>query len=199
MPPWERRLVGNIERLRCDIARMTSYADGIRSTKLEKIVKCIMDRTSTHSHHDEPNTTVQQCIDTLKQKLSVLTNRLSRYRTSRSRKRDNVLFERSEKNFYRKLGKKEEENYEGLYPTQQEVSDFWSNQLSNPMQCDLKASWIGEEKKRCENFTAMQHQVFTNEEVSEVIKNLLNWKAPGPDKIHNFWYKRFWCTHQKTN
>lgn len=35
------------------------------------------------------------------------------------------------------------------------------------------------------------------DDVKEAVKNLLNWKAPGIDGIHNFWLKKFYVLHSK--
>jgi hypothetical protein len=45
------------------------------------------------------------------------------------------------------------------------------------------------------NVTAMEHSPITTEQVSRLIAKTLNWEAPGPDGISNFWIKRFTATH----
>ena len=45
------------------------------------------------------------------------------------------------------------------------------------------------------NVTAMEQSPITTEQVSRLIAKTLNWKAPGPDGINNFWIKRFTATH----
>jgi len=45
------------------------------------------------------------------------------------------------------------------------------------------------------NVTAKEHNPITTEQVSWLIAKTLNWKAPGPDGIHNFSIKRFTATH----
>jgi hypothetical protein len=41
----------------------------------------------------------------------------------------------------------------------------------------------------------MEHSLITTDQVSWLIAITLNWKAPGPDRINNFWIKRFTATH----
>jgi hypothetical protein len=41
----------------------------------------------------------------------------------------------------------------------------------------------------------MEHSPITTEQVSWQIAKTLNWKAPGPHGINNFWIKRFTATH----
>jgi hypothetical protein len=45
------------------------------------------------------------------------------------------------------------------------------------------------------NLTAMEDSPMTTEQVSWLIAKTLNWKAPGPDGISNFWIKRFTASH----
>jgi hypothetical protein len=41
----------------------------------------------------------------------------------------------------------------------------------------------------------MEYQHIREEEVGNAIKKTSNWKAPGPDKIQNFWWKNFTVVH----
>jgi len=41
----------------------------------------------------------------------------------------------------------------------------------------------------------MENSPITTEQVSQLIAKILNWTAPGPDGINNFWIKRFIATH----
>ena len=45
------------------------------------------------------------------------------------------------------------------------------------------------------NVTATEHSPTTTEQISRLIAKTLDWKAPGPDGINNFWIKRFAATH----
>ena len=33
-------------------------------------------------------------------------------------------------------------------------------------------------------------------DVKEGIRKMANWKAPGPDGVRGFWFKKFQCLHQ---
>lgn len=76
------------------------------------------------------------------------------------------------------------------------MQSFWSGQLSTASFHAHDATWIKNEEK-AQKFDKMHHADFGTEEIREVIKKLPNWKAPGPDQIQNFWYKKFNCVHQK--
>ena len=51
------------------------------------------------------------------------------------------------------------------------------------------------EQTRVSDVTTMEHSPITTEQVSRLIAKTLNWKAPGPDGINNFWFKQFTATH----
>ena len=36
----------------------------------------------------------------------------------------------------------------------------------------------------------------TTEDVVAGLRRMLNWKAPGPDGVRGFWFKKFSCMHQ---
>jgi hypothetical protein len=76
------------------------------------------------------------------------------------------------------------------------LTKFWASIWGNAARHNLKASWIRNGQKRMSNVTAMKHSPITTEQVSRLIAKTLNWKAPGPDGISNFWIKRFTAAHQ---
>lgn len=196
MPPWERRLIKKIEDLRKDIGLLSEHRNGVRTRKVEKRAEEIINKFRIHSQHDPANNTAQQCIDTLKQKLSLYSGRLRRYKSSNSRKNDNKLFEQAEKTFYRKINSSTE-NVNKPYPTKEQIEEFWGDQLSTKVPYNSKASWVNEERQISQGYNQMEHEPFTTEEVSKVLQELHNWKSPGPDGIQSFWFKKIWCAHER--
>jgi len=67
--------------------------------------------------------------------------------------------------------------------------------LGNAVKHNLKESWIRREQTGVSNVTAMEHSLINTEHVSWLTAKTLNWKAPGPDGINNFWFKQFTATH----
>lgn len=55
----EQRVNTNIEKLRSDTERLTSYVSGTTSTRLRRQVNKIMRRNCVHAQRDEPNVAVQ--------------------------------------------------------------------------------------------------------------------------------------------
>jgi hypothetical protein len=195
VPRWERRLQLKIERLRKYIGKVTQYVNGNKSKRIAKEVEAIMKNHRIHTIREEPNAKAMQCLDTLKQKLSVVATRMKRYKESNKRKRDNAVFEKEGKNFYRKMS--ESNNTRStIYPTHEQIETFWKNQLSIPLRSQNQ-SCLEYENERMIGFQEMQYEEISTNEISNIIRKLHNWKSPGTDKIQNFWYKRFTCTHGK--
>jgi len=75
------------------------------------------------------------------------------------------------------------------------LSAFRASTWGNAVKHNLKASWIRREQTGVSNVTAMEQSPITTEQVSRLIAKTLNWKAPRPEGINNFWIKRFTATH----
>ena len=127
-----------------------------------------------------------------------MAKRLRRYRESYTRKQNNKLFKTNERAFYKKLTELDiSTKNEGLQlPTPEVVQDFWSKIWDDPV-CHTPARWIEEEKEITANLNSMENWMVTPENVRHAISKTLNWKAPGADGIHNFWYKRFTSMHSQ--
>ncbi|XP_050517228.1 uncharacterized protein LOC126891922 [Diabrotica virgifera virgifera] len=194
--PWEKRLQRKIVSLRRDISQIAEYIRGTTRRKLIRRAEEIMRNTPRHSQHDPEKNTAEHCLDTFKQKLSVYSGRLRKYKVSNNRKCDNILFGHSEKAFYRKLNSTVE-NENKVYPSQEEIHEFWGNQLSTPATHNNNAGWIEDTTNNCQHYNNIPYEHFTTEEVSNTIKELHNWKSPGPDGVQNFWLKKFWSVHER--
>ncbi|XP_028158192.1 uncharacterized protein LOC114351251 [Ostrinia furnacalis] len=201
-PKWEIRLEKKKEDLRAKIAKMTQFNNGNRSPALIDQVKKIMDQYKIHSVHEEPNTQITQFIDTLKQKLTVITSRIKRYRACTLRKTQNTQFHYNEKNFYRNLktsttnnASNNEQTSNFNIPAPDTLRNFWSEIWEEPKDHNDKAEWIEAEYERNEHIQPMPFEFIPIDTFQDVIRRLHNWKAPGSDKIHNFWYKKLTFIH----
>ncbi|XP_031333830.1 uncharacterized protein LOC116163840 [Photinus pyralis] len=132
--------------------------------------------------------------DTLKQKLAVYSSRLTRYKESNQIKADNNMFNKSEKQFYKKL--KTSTKYEVRPPSKTDITNFWKNMWSHESKHNDKAYWIEEEEQIHGDIKEQEDYIVTEKELKQTIKQLPNWKGPGKDNIHNFWYKRFTILHK---
>ncbi|KAL0840474.1 hypothetical protein ABMA28_015720 [Loxostege sticticalis] len=200
-PRWEIRLERKRDDLRAKIGRLIQYNNGNRSPALVAQVNKIMEQYRIHSVHEEPNTQITQFIDTLKQKLTVITSRINRYRACSLRKTQNTQFQNNEKNFYRNLktsttnNTTNNNNNAHSSPEPDSVRNFWAEIWEQPKEHNDNAGWLESEYKKNEHIPQMSFEIIPVDIFQAVISKLHNWKAPGTDKIHNFWYKKLTYTH----
>ncbi|KAJ0173873.1 hypothetical protein K1T71_011022 [Dendrolimus kikuchii] len=186
-PKWQERLQNQIENLRKDIGRLYQYKNGNRSRKLVNKVQKIIERTLCHNRHENINRTVDDFLDTIKQKLAVKTNRIQRYKKAETRSENNKLFSVNEKLFYRKL---KVSNIVKNSPSENSLTEFWSNIWSQEIEHNYSAEWIQNEIERMKKVKEMDFDNIDIEELQTVINKTQNWKASGADGIHNYWFKK---------
>lgn len=191
-PAWENRLQLKVEQTRKEIGALSQYTIHEQSSRrLGNRVQVILEKYKSAS-----NQTTQQVLDYLKQKLQVYAHRLRRYREAYRRRQENNLFKNNQRAFYRKLQiQTPHPTAERTSPTEQDVHDFWSKIWGKSVTHNRSAGWIKEEKRKTDKIPYMPNQAITVEEFKQALAGSLNWKAAGPDKIQNFWYKKFTSTH----
>jgi hypothetical protein len=91
-PPWERRLKTQIDDLRKGIGRMQQAQNGSTSNRLQKHIRRIRKKVHVHDKRDPNNAHNTEILDTLKQKISVKSQRLRRYKEANERKQQNRFF-----------------------------------------------------------------------------------------------------------
>lgn len=197
-PTWMTRLNNKKTKYRESIGRLQSYVNGNNSElMLKKIIEiCVNNNTN----YNDKKATID-LLDTLKQKLIVISNRIKRYTESNNRRKDNKQFMNSESYFYKRITKENtppEENHSpnNNNPDKEDVKQYWESIWSIETKHNEHAEWIEEEKQRVEHIEEMTFHEVTTVEVKMIIKKLHNWKAPGPDNIQNYWLKMFNAIHQ---
>lgn len=194
---WQIRLERDVDKLRADIGRLTQYINNNRSDKLVKRVQEIFSRYSKHTKHENDNRKPEEFLDTLKQKLALKSNRLKRYKKAEQRKKDNIQFATNEKTFYRNLGKQKTDTIQHSDPpTKEQLENYWSGIWEEKVQHNVQADWILKEKEKWENIEEMEFEEVTESDLTNITARLHNWKSPGIDKIHNFWYKKLTTLHK---
>ncbi|XP_045492418.1 uncharacterized protein LOC123691877 [Colias croceus] len=198
-PPWEIRLEKDIEKLRADCGRLTQYINNNRSKKLVKKVEAIFKTRLTHTRHENNNKKPEEFLDTLKQKLALKVHRLKRYKKAQQRKNDNKMFATNEKQFYRNLQKPKtgihREDNQNI-PTVQQLEDFWAGIWEQQVEHNDKADWISEETEKWSSIEEMEFVEITEADIRNITARLHNWKSPGVDRIHNYWYKKLIVLHK---
>ncbi|XP_075975709.1 uncharacterized protein LOC142976307 [Anticarsia gemmatalis] len=198
-PSWQKRLERRLEDLRMKIGRVTQYINGNRSRYIVKQVQNIMKQYKTHTIHEEPNTQAAHTLDTLKQKLSVVTGRLKRYKACDLRKQQNSQFTHNEKLFYRNIRQATSNTQDNRRPSEMVntltpdlLHSFWAQIWQNPVQHNAEASWIQTEMTaNCAEVQTMNFEYISPSILDNVLRHVHNWKSPGSDNIHSYWYKKF--------
>lgn len=191
-PPWEERLCRKVDKLRKDIGRLTAFLSSANPTERARSRA----ESVTQAYKNPENTTGPEVLDLLKQRLMVLSYRLRRYRQSNMRREQDNLFRANQKELYKRLQSPSSEQHQAcVSPSKEETMSYWEPLWSCPSQHNTRAAWIAEEKKRVDKIPAMIDHIISLADVEASVKRTRNWKAPGIDGVHNFWYKRFSSTH----
>ncbi|XP_050550436.1 uncharacterized protein LOC118279092 [Spodoptera frugiperda] len=202
-PAWQIRLERDIDKLRADCSRLTQYINNNRSNRVIKRVEAIFrnQRYTTHTRHEADNRRPEEYLDTLKQKLALKSHRLKRYKKAQERKNHNSTFVMNEKIFYRNLRTKtqttetpHDTNIE--LPTTEQLEAFWSGIWEDEVQHNETADWISDEAARWSSLEEMDFVEVTESDITNTTAKLHNWKCPGIDKIHNYWFKKLDCLHK---
>jgi len=192
LPPWRHRLEKQIQSIRSDVSRLTSFlaSGNINNQNIRQ-----------HKIHRMYNvTSLQQARDILelrKLELQAAAARLQRYNKQVKRKADNSLFEKNERQFYRQLFSpmNHERQTDDSTPDVKNTEDFWSGILEEPVPL-RKGAWLDEFRHSCDEDIPVQENVqLSIEALRGVLRKSHNWKTPGCDKLHTFWWKKFSAVH----
>ena len=134
-PRWLTRLTDRIEKLRCEIGRVTQALQGNNSRKIKRSLVKI--RGGYQLSRGMPTAEI---LEFLKQKLAVVSNRKRRYLTSYQRKTQNAEFALNQKKFYRQL----KGGATHTSPDVSEAHQYWSNLWSRPANYNLEADWLAD-------------------------------------------------------
>ena len=78
-------------------------------------------------------------------------------------------------------------------PEKEEVENFWREMYGNKVNHNGEACWI---KNQYQQNPSMEWSPICEKDIAEMLRTTLNWKAPGRDRISNFWLKHLTATHK---
>ncbi|XP_044766273.1 uncharacterized protein LOC123322393 [Coccinella septempunctata] len=195
LPPWRLRLEKNITGLRKKIGVIHTYLNSVTpSAKVLRAVRKVASEARIRRRDPSFREKVAVVSDQLKQKIKALGNRIRRYNERVKRHRNNNLFIKNQKQFFRDLEEGERVGDGQLKP--EAAHSFWSNVWSRESVYDEGANWIGEAQSRIPG-GVMDDVGVQRSDVSDVLRHCGNWASPGPDKLHNYWWKYFTSVHEK--
>lgn len=190
-PPWQERLSRKINNLRADVSRLSSLLpraelDG-NGLVCEKLTKIYGVRTLQETRY---------LLEMKKMELQAAAARLRRHKTEHQRRNDNNLFRTNEKLFYRRLNTPAVETTPPeVTPSKEEIEAFWSGVLDNPLELS-HGVWLDNFRQSCQALPQQENTVLSREALHATLKKMSNWKSPGRDNIHTYWWKKFTAVHQ---
>ncbi|XP_045466730.1 uncharacterized protein LOC123675420 [Harmonia axyridis] len=195
-PPWKARLEKKINGIRKRIGTLHTYLNTTSPSR--KVIKRALHIASVSniSREQLKDRLTVEC-DILKQKAKALGNRLRRYNERVKRYRNNNLFYKNPKQFYRTLETTTTTTTttsEQKHPTKESIQSTWEEIWSRNEEHDDDAFWIREAEEESSGYI-MEEENITEQDIKTVLKKTNNWSAPGPDGLHNYWWKYFTSTH----
>ena len=187
-----------VSMVRSDLARVSNELFRMRvnlrnRTKKEEQIKNYLQnkyRVSVWSAR-----TLTGLHESLIQMLKVATVRSNYSKTKESARKLNSQFVRDQRSVYRDFKKSHAPR---SVPDANATEQFWKL-LYSEGQFDsncLSLKILREFASDCNfNSDPVHWEKFTSIEIESIMKKLPSWRAPGPDKIHTFWYKKFHSTY----
>ncbi|MEM7264391.1 MAG: reverse transcriptase domain-containing protein [Pseudomonadota bacterium] len=82
-------------------------------------------------------------------------------------------------------------------PNPEDATKFWSDIWSTETNHDSQAVWIEEVEHELARVQKQQNIRITREDINNATRKFANWKAPGPDGVQGFWFKKLPAMHGK--
>ena len=185
-PWWKRRIEGNIKRWRADLSRVEEV---LRGKLMNSKAKERLDRVYGLTARGALGVRV-----TLRSKIQAGSTKIQRYLERNLQFHQNNLFKNNQSNLYKELsGSGRGEN---TAPDAADAISFWSGIWSERSEHKRDAEWIERVRAKLEG-TEQQADVSVGvEDVVAGVRRMPCWKAPGPDGVRGFWFKKFSNLHQ---
>ena len=82
-------------------------------------------------------------------------------------------------------------------PTKEDIEKFWKPLYENKNEYTKDAKWLQEYKTYDNNITGVTYSEIATNEIKSEASEFSNWKSPGLDKLHNFWWNKLTTLHPK--
>ncbi|MEM7298655.1 MAG: reverse transcriptase domain-containing protein [Bacteroidota bacterium] len=180
-PWWQRRLEEKVEQWRKDISRVERIQEGVKlktKTMLELERRYSLTKAGT-----------QSVLSLIKRKLQSASTKIKWHLEANLRTRQNTLFKNNQSYLYKELGGSTASKSEG--PDGEEARTFWGNIWSNEVDFNREATWLPGIKEGFSSVRPQEDIETTIDDMRDGVKKMDNWKAPGPDGVQGFWFKKF--------
>lgn len=187
LPPWEYRLKKKLDELRRDSNFLTQERNHkLGPTKYKNIkrrYKIKANKSNLIEVHEKIN-----------QRIKATAAKIKRYKERVNQYRQNKLFCEDPSRLFKELNGENKGPELTITPEESiSIKAFWDNIWNTPANYNKNASWIEEQNSTPDN---KQNEIVLNENLLHgQLKQMQNWKSPGPDFIHNFWLKKLSAIH----
>ena len=185
-PWWKRRIEESIKKWRRDLGLVDAFKRGNLKNAKEK---ARLERTYGLGAKG-----YLYVIAFLKGKIHSGTCKIQSYLKRELQFRQNTLFKNDQKQLYKELGGTAQTD-SAKAPDAKEATDFWSGIWSNPVEHNRNAEWLERAKRVNARIQKQEDVVIEMDDVKRGIRRMTNWKAPGPDAVQGFWFKKFTSMH----
>ena len=110
-------------------------------------------------------------------------------------RRQNNLFKNNQRQLYKELSGSAGDGNSSI-PNAVEAKEFWSKVWAADEEHNREASWIAYVDRELEGVQQQEEVVVQLKDVKAGIRKMTNWKAPGPDGVRGFWFKKFISLHK---
>ena len=184
-PHWQQRTDTSIKGWKKDLSKVEEIRKG---TNVGMKVRKVLDRkyNLTERGRASVSTFIKGKIDAGNKKIQWFVQR-------KVARRQNNLFQNNQRQLYKELGGAAGNTNE--VPDAADSKKFWEGIWSVETEHDKDAVWLDDMKKKMRNIEEMEDIVISAEDVLYVIRKMTNWKAPGPDGVRGFWFKKLTSLH----
>lgn len=134
-------------------------------------------------------------ITKARMELAAVKTKLRKRKQADKKNKNNKLFQNSHKNFYSSI--RTSQHVVTNPPKKEALEKFWGGLLGKPSEHNARAKWLEVEKESVAHVQEPDWTEVTSTEFATVVRSLKNWKAPGPDKVHNYWFKHLPSLHER--
>ena len=185
-PWWQRRLESSIVDWRKDLARIDEMKRGV------DIRPTIRMRLEGKYKLSERGFTSVRTF--LTGKIRAASTKIRWHVEKGNRTRQNNLFQNNQSQLYKELGSKNlgaPKVDASQIPDAAESREFWSNIWSHQQEHNKDAAWLDSVRERLSTVQQQDAVAVQLDDVQAGIRKMANWKAPGPDGVRGFWFKKF--------
>lgn len=194
-PKWKARIERKINKIRSKLTKINEWKRGKANRRTKKEVKIILKEMNIKQDDREYERKLSEGVEKLKQIIAMLGKRLRKYNKSNKRRNQNKTFTMNEKRVYQMFSDSSIGTKNSALPDIKDMYEYWSKLWQKSKTHPAKTKWLVSEENRFHQIPPMATVNLQLNDIKETVKKLHNWKTPGPDNIHNFWWKHLESIH----